>query len=78
MLDTPTESYGLYFTVEELEALDDLKRDLRKQFGLKVTKRALMRHALHELAEDYYGQKAACFIVRRLQNARERENERTR
>ena len=40
------------FTLEELEALEDLKLELRRELDAKVTKNDLIRSALHMLLED--------------------------
>ena len=41
------------FTDEELDALDDLKRDAKRRYGLHTTKQDLVRYAVIELLNDY-------------------------
>src|SRR5687767_12101547 len=40
------------FTDDELDALDDLKRVLKRQRNLRTTKQNLVRYALHRLIEE--------------------------
>ena len=54
------------FTQEELEALEDLKLDLRRKYDLKTTKNELARCALQGLLEDYYQRSGSSDVLRRL------------
>lgn len=51
---------------EEIEALDDWKRELRRKYRLKITQYNLVRCALHELWQDYQQHGDASIVVRRL------------
>ena len=69
-LDITVEAYHpatFEFTDDELYALDDLKRDLRRKLGLKTTKERLIRYALHRLIDDYEQAGEASWIVQQLQ-----------
>ena len=41
------------FTEDELDALDDLKRDAKRKFDLRTTKQDLVRYAVIDLLTDY-------------------------
>ena len=69
-LDITAEAYHpatFEFTDDELYALDDLKRDLRRKLDLKTTKERLIRYALHRLVDDYEQAGEASWIVQQLQ-----------
>ena len=55
------------FTDGELDALDDLKRDLKRQNNLKTTKQNLIRYALHRLVEEYIREGENSWLVAALQ-----------
>jgi hypothetical protein len=56
------------FTDEELDALDDLKREARRRYELKTTKQDLVRHAIHELLRDYEENGEASWILAKLRD----------
>lgn len=58
------------FTPQELEAIEDLKLELKRELDSKVTKNDLMRAALHMLVEDYREKERDSFVVRRLRGRR--------
>ena len=62
----PTAKYTSLFATEELEALDDLKTALRRQYGIKATKIDLIRYAIHHLIEDYRSQGDQSIVLERL------------
>ena len=66
----PYRKDSFLLTDEEFEALDDLKRELRRLHGLNVTKNDIARCALHNLIEDYQQQRAQSAAVRRLMEKR--------
>jgi len=66
----PYRKDSFLLTDEEFEALDDLKRELRRLHGLNVTKNDIARCALHNLVEDYQQQRARSAVVRRLKEKR--------
>ena len=51
------------FTDDELDALDDLKRDAKRRYGLQTTKQDLVRYAVIELLNDYLAQGADSRII---------------
>jgi hypothetical protein len=53
--ETPLYKASFLFTQEELEALEDLKFELRRAYDNKVTKNDLIRSALHSLLENHAG-----------------------
>lgn len=54
------------FTTEELEAVEDLKLELRRRLDLKATKNDIVRCAIHTLVEDHRRSGTNSIIVRRL------------
>jgi hypothetical protein len=58
------------FTDEELEALEDVKTELRRRQDLRVSKYDLIRCGLHCLLEDYRRNGETSFAVRRLSKRR--------
>lgn len=54
------------FTPQELEALEDLKLELKRELDSKVTKNDLIRAALHLLVEDYRAHIEDSFVVRKI------------
>jgi hypothetical protein len=65
---TPLWKTTFVSTEEELEAIEDLKLELRRRFALKATKNDLIRCALHMLIEDYRRQGEGSFAMKRLRN----------
>lgn len=51
--EEPLYKASFLFTQGELEGLEDLKLELRRQFDAKVTKNGLIRSALHMLLDDH-------------------------
>ena len=51
--EEPLYKASFVFTQGELEGLEDLKLELRRQLDAKVTKNSLIRAALHMLLEDH-------------------------
>jgi len=70
--ETAANKYTLAFTTIELEALEDLKLDLRRTHGIKVAKNDLVRCALHRLVEDYHVKGTASILVSRIRKKRGR------
>lgn len=69
LFDLSTQPYKkatFVFTEDELEALEDLKIDLRRESAIETTKYDLVRAGLHNLIEDYRLRRNDSFIVRRL------------
>ena len=48
---------SLRLTDGEIDALEDLKSDLRRRFRLSVPKNDILRIALHHIIEEYYRNK---------------------
>lgn len=53
LAEHPLYKASFLFTQPELEALEDLKLELRRDLDAKVTKESVIRTALHMLLEDY-------------------------
>lgn len=49
----PGHQANFLFTDEELDALDDLKRDAKRRYGFQTTKQDLVRYAVLDLLNDY-------------------------
>jgi hypothetical protein len=58
------------FTIQELEALEDLKLELRRELDSKVTKNDLIRTALHMLVEDYREKSSDSYVHRKISRRR--------
>jgi hypothetical protein len=58
------------FTIGKLEALEDLKLELRRELDSKVTKNDLVRAALHVLVDDYRRAGDRSLVVRMLRGRR--------
>ena len=58
------------FTIQELEALEDLKLELKRELDSKVTKNDLIRAALHMLVEDYREQDQQSYVYRKVRRRR--------
>ena len=54
------------FTIRELEALEDLKLELKRELDSKVTKNDLVRAALHMLVEDYRDKDQQSYVYRKI------------
>jgi len=54
------------FTIQELEALEDLKLELKRELDAKVTKNDLIRTALHMLVEDYQAHNRQSYVFRKV------------
>jgi hypothetical protein len=54
------------FTQPELEALEDLKLEFRRDHDTKVTKNDVVRTAVHMLVEDHASSKQSSYISRKL------------
>lgn len=54
------------YTEEELEAIEDLKLELRRKHGVNATKNDIARVGLHSLIEDYRRHGESSTILRRL------------
>lgn len=64
--DEPLYKATFVFTQEELEALEDLKLELRREFDKKVTKYDLVRAALHMLLEDHTANQSRSYATRKI------------
>lgn len=62
------QKYTLAFTDAEMEAMEDVKLELRRRFGIKTTKVELVRCGLGELIEDYLKHGDQSRIVTRLKS----------
>jgi len=54
------------FSQPELEALEDLKLEFRRDHDTKVTKNDVVRAAVHMLVEDHTANKQRSYISRKL------------
>jgi hypothetical protein len=68
----PYKNHTFSFTTEELEAMEDLKTDLRRRLDLRVTKIDIIRSALHTILADYRQRGDASFIVERIKTKKPR------
>ena len=66
LAEVPTRKGSFVYTTSELEALEDLKLEFRRQRGVKVTMNDLARCAIHLLVEDYRAHQERSFLGRRF------------
>jgi hypothetical protein len=60
------------FTNEELYAVDDVKKDLKRRLDLSSTQYDIVRAAVHIITEDYRKHGADSLIVQRLKTKKAR------
>ena len=64
--EEPLYKASYLFTQDELEALEDLKLELRREYDTKVTKNDLIRSALHLLLEDHAACRTRSYATRKI------------
>ena len=69
---TPYKNDTFVFTTEELEAIEDIKTELRRRLDLRATKNDIVRCGIHSIVEDYRLRGADSLIVHRIRNKRAR------
>jgi hypothetical protein len=60
------------FTYEELDAVDDLKKQLKRRLDLPATQYDIIRAAIHIIVEDYHQRGQESFIVQRIRQKKAR------
>jgi hypothetical protein len=60
------------FTYEELDAVDDLKKQLKRRLDLPATQYDIIRAAIHIIVEDYQQRGQESFIVQRIKQKKAR------
>jgi hypothetical protein len=60
------------FTYEELDAVDDLKKQLKRRLDLPATQYDIVRAAIHIITEDYRTHGADSLIVQRIRQKKAR------
>jgi hypothetical protein len=64
---------GTYlFTDEELYAIDDLKKDLKRRMDLSSTQYDIVRSAVHSIVEDFRQRGEESFIVQHIRKKKSR------
>ena len=63
----PKNKVGFYFTPEEIDLLDDLIPDLKREHRIKAKKNDVVRLAIAMLLQDYQQHGEASFLVLQLQ-----------
>jgi hypothetical protein len=69
---TPYKNDTFAFTTEELEAIEDIKTELRRRLDLQATKNDIVRCGIHSIVDDYRRRGAESLIVQRIRNKRAR------
>jgi len=64
--DLPVFKNSFLYTEEESNLFDEIKLDLRRTHGRKVTKNDIARAAIRFLAQDYYENPETSFLKRNL------------
>lgn len=64
--EKPTFKSSFLYTEKEFETFEDLKTDVRRKHGLKMTKNDLARAGIRLLAEDYEKNQETSFLVKRF------------
>ena len=67
MEEKPVFKASFLYTEEEMELFEDLKLEMRRKHGLKVTKNDLARSGIRLLAEDYRRKEDTSFLVKASQ-----------
>ena len=60
------------FTYEELDAIDDVKKQLKRRLDLPATQYDIVRAAIHIITEDYRTHGADSLIVQRIRQKKAR------
>jgi hypothetical protein len=60
------------FTYEELDAIDDVKKQLKRRLDLPATQYDIVRAAIHIITEDYRKHGADSLIVQRIRQKKAR------
>jgi hypothetical protein len=68
--EAPYRNDTFAFTDQELDAIEDLKLELRRKHDIRATKNSLVRCAVHVLIEDYKQHGAQSVAARRLRRSR--------
>ena len=68
--DRPTYKTSYLFTQEEFEMSEDLKRSLRREYGIQAYKNDLARAAIRLLAEDFRAKGEKSYLVERFYRKR--------
>jgi hypothetical protein len=69
--DQPLYKATFAFTQDELEALEDLKLELRRAHDRRVTKNDLIRAGLHQLFEDHRSKGTRSYATRKVTGAKD-------
>jgi hypothetical protein len=69
---TPYKNDTFAFTTKELDAIEDLKIELRRKLDLRTTKNDIVRCGVHTIIEDYRRRGEESVIVQRVRNKRTR------
>ena len=65
LAEQPLYKLSYLFTQPEIEALEDLQLELRRDLDIKVTKNDVIRSALHLMVQDYNTNGSASFLLRK-------------
>jgi hypothetical protein len=68
----PYKNGTFLFTYEELDAVDDLKKQLKRRLDLPATQYDIVRGAIHIIVEDYRQNGTASLIVQRIRQKKAR------
>jgi len=66
LMDPPYRNDTFAFTDAELDAIEDMKLELRRKYDVRATKNNLVRCAVHLLVEDYRRRKGDSVAAQRL------------
>jgi hypothetical protein len=53
------------FTTDEIDILDDIKREVKRKYGIRITQYNIVRCALRHLFENYYQEGEQSVLVER-------------
>jgi hypothetical protein len=68
----PSKKGTFIFTYEELDAVDDVKKELKRRLDLPATQYDIVRGAIHIIVEDYRKHGADSLIVQRIRQKKAR------
>jgi hypothetical protein len=74
----PYQNGTFLFTYEELDAIDDLKKQMKRCMELPATQYDIVRAAIHIITEDYRKHGADSLIVQRLKTKKSADRSKTK
>lgn len=64
--DLPRNKVGYYFTEAEIDLIDEIQHDLRKNYRIKTSKNDIVRIAIAYLSDNYLRKRDNSFLVEKV------------